>query len=339
LAKTVFLTGISGYIGKHIALQLLQAGHLVTGSLRDLGRADEVRAALSPYIDDLDTKLRFVMLDLSRDDGWDHALAGADVLVHSASPFPLVAPKNPDDLIRPAVDGTLRALRAAQAAGITRVVLTSSVVAINGSPLPVGDTAFAETNWTDPDDPQISTYMKSKTLAELAAWDFVTQHAPDIGLTVINPGLVVGAPLDQHYGTSVGVIARLLRGKDPMLPQIGFAVVDVSDVAELHCAVIDKSDSIGQRIMAVDRLMGFTDIASAIKAAHPRCKASTRKAPDWLIRFMARFDSSLGAITPLLGRQDRFDNRRAMATLGRGMRQAHKSVVATADYLIAQKRG
>jgi dihydroflavonol-4-reductase len=260
-----------------------------------------------------------------------------DVLVHTASPFPITQPDNPDDLIRPAVDGTLRALRAAKAAGVTRVVMTSSTAAISGTALPRGEVAYDETNWTDPADPEITAYTRSKTLAEKAAWDFMAQDAPEMKLTVINPGFVVGAPLDTHYGSSVGVIARLVRRKDPMLPNFGFAAVDVQDVAELHVAVIDKLDTYGQRIMAVDRFLWFTDMAQAIKAAYPARRIVTRVAPDFIVRLLARFDPAIRTIVPALGRQDRYDNSRAMATLGRGMRQVNKSVVATAGYLIDSK--
>lgn len=337
MPKIVLLTGASGYIAKHVALQLLQAGYHVRGTVRDMGRADDIRAALTPHISDIDTRLTFAQVDLTRDDGWSAALEGVDVLVHTASPFPINQPDNPDDLIRPAVDGTLRALRAAQAAGVARVVLTSSTAAISGSALPRGDVAFDETNWTDPEDPRISAYTKSKTLAELAAWDFVTRDAPDMKLTVINPGFVVGAPLDARFGSSVGVIARMLRRKDPMLPNFGFAAVDVQDVAELHVAVIDRPETYGQRIMAVDRFIWFTDMAQAIKAAYPARRIVTRVAPDFIVRLLARFDPAIRTIVPSLGRQDRYDNARAMATLGRGMRQVNKSVVATAGYLIDNK--
>ena len=217
------------------------------------------------------------------------------------------------------------------------MVLTSSTAAISGSALPQGDTAYSETNWTDPADPKITAYTKSKTLAEKAAWDFVVQDAPDMRLTVINPGFVVGAPLDARYGSSVGVIARMLRRKDPMLPNFDFAAVDVQDVAELHVAVIDRPETYGQRIMAVDRFIWFTDMAQAIKAAYPARRIVTRVAPDFIVRLLARFDPAIRTIVPSLGRQDRYDNARAMATLGRGMRQVNKSVVATAAYLIDKK--
>ena len=337
MPKIVLLTGASGYIAKHIALQLLQAGYQVRGTVRDMAKAADIRAALAPHVADIDARLDFTQVDLTRDDGWAAAFADVDVLIHTASPFPITQPDNPDDLIRPAVDGTLRALRAAHAAGVTRVVLTSSIAAISGSALPPGDLAYAETNWTDPDDPKITAYTKSKTLAEKAAWDFVATEAPDMQLTVINPGFVLGAPLDKRYGSSVGVVARILRRKDPMLPNVGFAAVDVQDVAELHVKVIDQPATFGQRIMAVDRFIWFTDIAKEIRSAYPDRRIITRVAPDFVVRLLARFDPSIRTIVPMLGQEDKMDNSRAMATLGRGMRQVNKSVTATATYLIDHK--
>lgn len=340
MPQTILLTGATGYIAKHIALQLLEAGYHVRGTVRNLARGAEVTAAVSPHLtnaDDLATRLTFVALDLGSDDGWDTAMVGIDAVLHTASPFPLTQPKNEDDLIRPAVDGTLRAMRAAHAEGVTRVVLTSSVVAINGSALPSGDTSFDETNWTDPTDPDTVAYIKSKTLAEKAAWDYVRDHAPDMHLTTINPGLVLGAPLDANFGTSISIIERVLRAKDPMLPDIGFAVVDVLDVAELHVSVINKPDTFGQRIMAVDRFVPFSGIAQAIKDAFPDRKIVTRLAPNFVIRLIGYFDPAIKSIVPNLGRTDKFDNSRAKATLGRGMRQAHKSAASSAAFLIDNK--
>ena len=335
--QTVLLTGITGYIAKHVAVYLLNAGYHVRGTLRDLTRAEEVKDALRPHLTDaanLDARLSFVALDLTRDDGWDAAMNGIDVLMHTASPFPTVQPADENDLIRPAVDGALRAMKAAHAAGITRVVMTSSTAAISGSPLPAGDVSYDETNWTDPDDPDITAYTKSKTLAERAAWDYVAKHAPDIALTMINPGFVVGAPLDHHFGTSVDLIKRVLCARDPMLPQFGFAAVDVQDVAEMHVIVINRPETHGQRIMTVDRFLWFKEIALALKGALPKRRIVTRVAPNFLVRFLALFQPALRTITGGLGKVEKLDNSRAMATLGRGMRQTPKSVVATAQYLI-----
>lgn len=338
--QTVLLTGITGYIAKHIAVYLLNAGYPVRGTLRDLGRAEEVTAALRPHLTDpadLDKRISFVALDLTRDDGWDAAMDGVDVLMHTASPFPTVQPADENDLIRPAVDGALRAVKAAHAAGVTRVVMTSSTAAISGSPLPPGDTSYDETNWTDPDAPGITAYTKSKTLAERAVWDYVANQVPEIALTMINPGFVVGAPLDRHFGTSVDLIKRVLRARDPMLPQFGFATVDVLDVAEMHVIVIDRPETHGQRIMTVDRFLWFKDIAQTLKTAFPKRRIVTRVAPNGIVRFLALFQPALRTITGGLGKFEKLDNSRAMATLGRGMRQTPKSVVTTAQYLIDQK--
>ena len=338
--QTVLLTGITGYIAKHIAVYLLNAGYHVRGTLRDLGRAEEVTAALRPHLtdaDNLDKRISFAALDLTCDDGWDAAMDGVDVLMHTASPFPTVQPADENDLIRPAVDGALRAVKAAHAAGVTRVVMTSSTAAISGSPLPPGDTSYDETNWTDPDEPGITAYTKSKTLAERAVWDYVANQAPEIALTMINPGFVVGAPLDRHFGTSVDLIKRVLRARDPMLPQFGFATVDVQDVAEMHVIVIDRAETHGQRIMTVDRFLWFKDIAQTLKTAFPKRRIVTRVAPNGIVRFLALFQPALRTITGGLGKFEKLDNSRAMATLGRGMRQTPKSVVTTAQYLIDQE--
>lgn len=340
MSKIVLLTGASGYIAKHIVLQLLEAGYSVRGTVRDLARGAEVSEAVRPHVsdaDNLDQRLTFVALDLSSDAGWTEAMAGVDVLMHTASPFPMVQPENEEDLIRPAVDGTLRALRAAYAAGVTRVVLTSSTAAISGSDLPPGDTAFDETNWTNPTDPQTSPYVRSKTLAEKAAWDFVRDEAPEMQLTAINPGYVLGAPLDKNFATSIQVIERLLQGKDPMLPNFGFGTVDVQDVAEMHVKSIELPQTYGQRIMTVDKFLSFSEIAQAIKSAHPDRKIVTRVAPNFVIRFLGLFDPAIKSIVPSLGRVDKMDNTRAKETLGRGMRQAHKAAISSASYLIDNK--
>ncbi|MFW5655590.1 MAG: NAD-dependent epimerase/dehydratase family protein, partial [Roseicyclus sp.] len=203
MSSLVVLTGITGFIAKRIALDLLEAGYAVRGTLRAARRADEVRDALRPRLRDpaaLD-RLSFAEADLTRDEGWPEAMAGADALLHTASPFPMASPRDEGDIIRPAVEGTLRVLRAARAAGVGRVVLTSSVAAIEASPR---RGAYTEEDWSDPTHPKSSAYYRSKTLAERAAWDFVAEH-PGMGLTAINPALVLGQPLDAHYGTSLAL--------------------------------------------------------------------------------------------------------------------------------------
>ena len=199
MPQTVLLTGASGFIAKHVLLKLLMAGMTVRASVRSAGREAEVVAALGPAAAEAAReRLSFVHLDLLRDSGWRETALGADAIVHTASPFPIAQPKQADDLIRPAVDGTLRALRAAQTAGVGRVVLTSSIAAIMRCELPPGHEQHDETDWSRADHPSTTFYDRSKTMAELAAWDFVRDEAPEIALTSINPGFVLGPPLDQR---------------------------------------------------------------------------------------------------------------------------------------------
>jgi dihydroflavonol-4-reductase len=211
----ILLTGITGFIARRIALDLLLAGYRVRGSVRSDKGIAPLRQGLAAHLPDpaLLDRLSFVTLDLTADQGWPEALAGAAALIHTASPFPLAQPRDAQALIRPAVDGTLRALCAALAAGVTRVVLTSSVEAvIHGA-----QGTITEANWSDLSAPTVSAYGKSKTLAERAAWDFVAAH-PAMRLTVINPGLVLGTPLDSVTASSVSVVARFLAGRDPAVP-------------------------------------------------------------------------------------------------------------------------
>ncbi len=317
--QTVFVTGATGFIAKHIVLNLLNAGYRVRGSVRALTRGDEVRAAVAPHLKnatDLKERLDFMPLDLTRDAGWDTALQGCDALIHTASPFPIAQPKDQDTLIRPAVEGALRALKAAQAAGIARVVMTSSEVAVRGTDLRPGRAAYDEDDWTDVNRPGIHAYAKSKTLAERAAWDFARDQAPGMRLTTINPSFVLGPPLDRHYGSSVGMIERLLRGKDPMLPQVSIPIVDVRDVAEAHVRALERDASIGKRILVSDTSLWMTEMARAVKAAHPDRRMATRAAPDLLMRVMALWDRQIASIVPVLGQELAISHDRAAEMLG-----------------------
>jgi dihydroflavonol-4-reductase len=331
MTKTVLLTGISGFIAKHVALKLLQAGYIVRGSLRNMARADEVRASLAPHLDAaaLD-RVQFVTLDLNADDGWVEAMEGVDALVHTASPFPIEQPKDENALIRPAVDGTLRALASAKAAGVNRVILTSSIVAIINTFKRAG--MQDETDWCNVDAPDTSAYAKSKTLAERAAWEFVT--AQGMALTTINPGLVLGAPLDKHYGSSVSVVARILRGRDPMLPMIGFACVDVQDVAEAHLRALQIPTTAGCRVPCVAGTMTMPDMARVLKSAYPARKISTRIAPYWLLRILARFDGEIRAILPSIGKVHQISNARARKDMKMRFVSPEGSLRATAQWLI-----
>lgn len=336
--RTALLTGVTGFIAKRIALDLLNAGWAVRGSLRSTGRADEVREAVRPQLADpsaLD-RLTFVELDLTRDAGWDTAMQGADVLVHTASPFPMSQPKDENELIRPAVDGARRALKAAQAAGVTRVVLTSSVAAVMNAEHPQ-DHVLTEDDWTDTGHPTATAYDKSKTLAEKAAWAFVADH-PEMQLTTINPGLVTGRPLDSHYGTSLQLIERLFSGKDPAQPNFGLPIVDVADVSAMHVRALERPETAGRRYLAADSWAMLPEIADWLKQAHPDRKISTRVAPKWLLRLLSPFDPAVRSVLPTVGRRFQVSNQRARTELDIRFVPARESVLATAEFLKEQGR-
>jgi dihydroflavonol-4-reductase len=344
MTQTILVTGASGYIAKHIVADLLNAGFTVRGTLRRLDRSDEVRAAVAPATGAgaLD-RLSFVALDLTADTGWAEAMAGVDAVLHTASPFPLVQPKDEAALIDPAVDGALRALRAAKAAGVPRVVLTASVAGVMGGAAvgrgrPAGGATWTEADWTDTADAAVTAYAKSKTLAERAAWDYVAKEAPQIALTTINPALVIGPPLDVHYGTSIRVVERIVKAADPMVPNVGFCLVDVRDVARMHVAALGLPATEGQRIIASDRFMWFGDMAQVLKAGLPGRKIVTRKAPDLMIRALGLFDPSVRTILPSLGRRDVFSGDLAKGLFGVGFRDTRESLVETARFLIDSGR-
>lgn len=331
MTETIVLTGISGFIAKHVALKLLNAGYAVRGTIRNPRRADEVRAAVKPYLTDpaaMD-RLTFATADLESDAGWAAAMAGATAVIHTASPFPIAQPKDEQVLIRPAVEGTRRVLMAARAAGITRVILTSSTVAI------IDETVHGtqdETNWCKLDAPGTTAYAKSKTLAEQEAWALA--KAKGLQLTTINPGFVVGPPLDTHYGSSVGVVKRLLKGRDPMLPKIGFAMVDVRDVAEAHLRALQRPATAGNRYAAVAGAMWMPKMGATLKAAYPARRIPTRTAPPVLLRLLALFDPALRAILPSLGIIHDVSGARARADLGIAFIPPAEGLRAAADWLV-----
>jgi len=326
----VLLTGVSGFIAKHVALKLLNAGYSVRGTLRRIDRADEVRAALAPYLTEHAGELSFVQADLESDAGWADAFQGVTALVHTASPFPLTSPKDPASVIRPAVEGTERVLKAAAAAGVTRVVLTSSTVAVlNETKF---DTLQDEADWCDTHLPTTSTYAKSKTLAERGAWEIA--KARGLKLTTINPGLVVGPPLDEHYGSSLALVERILKGKDPMMPPFGFPMVDVRDVAEMHLRALQRPETAGRRYIASSGSMAMVDMARTLKAAYPTRRIPTREAPAFLVRLLALVDPALRTILPKLGHLERVSNARTVKEMGIEFIAPKAALLASADWLV-----
>ncbi|WP_372603196.1 NAD-dependent epimerase/dehydratase family protein [Actibacterium sp.] len=331
---TVLLTGISGFVAKRIAFDLLEDGYTVKGSLRSLARADEVRRAITPKLTDpaaID-RLSFTKLDLTSDDGWDAAMAGVDAVIHTASPFPLGTPKDESVVIKPAVDGTLRALTAAQKAGVTRVVLTASMESVMHG---ATSDPISETDFSNPDAATCSAYTRSKIFAERAAWDFVAQR-PEMQLTVINPGMVCGTPMDGHYGTSINVVKRLFSGKDPMLPDMSLPYVDIENVSQMHVRALSRPETIGKRYVAAASFETMADLGASLAAEFPERGVATKVAPNWLIRLLGLFDRQIKQTTKWLGWHPTLTNGAAQADLGISFTPAHEAVLRSARFLASE---
>lgn len=320
----VFLTGASGFIAKHILRELLEKGYKVRASIRSEKRKEEIES-LFP-----DAEIEFVFLDLNKDDGWAEAMSGCDVLIHTASPFPMGEPKDPQELIRPAVDGTLRALNAAKAAGIKRIVLTSSNAAIYKDANKPKQAPSDERNWTTPDADFVTAYEASKTLAERAAWDFVAEN-PEIALTSINPGAVFGPPMDGRFGTSLELVERIMSGKDPFAPPFEMRVVDVRDVAMLHVAAIDLDAAKGERFSSTAGMMSFLEMCDVLREWDPSLKMATRVAPTWLLRVFALFMPEARMLLKGLGRNLSVPGDKAEATFGFKFIPAKEALIAAAE--------
>ncbi|WGH79206.1 NAD-dependent epimerase/dehydratase family protein [Jannaschia ovalis] len=327
----VLLTGITGFLARRIAHDLLAAGHHVRGSLRDRGKGEAVRALMPEAAAH---RLEFVELDLTKDDGWNEAAQGTDAVIHTASPFPIMqTPADPQTIIRPAVEGTERALRAAKAAGVARVILTSSVVAVENGPRPEDDRPRDERDWSSADHPNANAYVRSKTEAERAAWAFA--EAEGLLLTTICPGLVMGPPLGDEAGTSLGIIARILSGKDPMVPPVAFEIVDVRDVSRAHVVALETPATAGRRFLLVAGKMWFADIARIVAAEAPHRGISTRTAPRLLVRALAMMDPALRGLVPVLGRNEPISGEKARIELGIDYIPPDDAVRAAARAMIA----
>lgn len=333
--ETVLVTGGSGFIGGWCIIQLLQQGYTVRTTIRNLGREHVVRAALGKMVDPQD-RLSFHAAELTADAGWDAAASGCDFVLHVASPVAISEPKNPDDLITPARDGTKRAVGAAIRAGVKRIVLTSSVAAASKR-FEITESVSDETVWTDLSDPKVSTYSRSKTLAERDAWDLIGSSGGKTTLATVNPVVVLGPVLSGDYSASVQVVERLLSGKAPGIPRLGFSIVDVRDVADLHLRAMTAPEAAGQRFIAAAKFAWMGDLAALLRAelGDAASKVPTRRVPDFVIRLAALFDRELRGVAPRLSQIRDFTSAKAQTTLGWRPRPIEETVLDCARSLIA----
>jgi nucleoside-diphosphate-sugar epimerase len=332
---TVLVTGGTGFLGGWCSAELLRRGYSVRTTIRDLRRADDLRASLASAGVEAGERLSILAADLGADDGWPEAVAGCDYVLHIASPFPPAQPKDPDELIVPARDGALRVLRASLDAGVRRVVLTSSVAAVRHGRAPSASAPYDEADWTDPDDLRRTPYTRSKTIAERAAWEHVRAAGAESRLATVNPGAIIGPVLSDDRSYSLQAIERLLNGM-PAMPRLGFTFVDVRDVADLHIRAMTAPAAGGERFLAVDRFLWMRDVGSILRErlGAAAAKVPTRVAPDLLIRAMALFDPSVRTVVGDLGQSPTYTAEKAKTALGWGPRPIEDSITDTAQSLI-----
>jgi dihydroflavonol-4-reductase len=331
MTNTVLVTGGSGYIAGYLIRQLVAEGWTVRATIRNLAREAEVRRVLA--VDD--AKFGFFAADLENDAGWAEAMTGCSHVAHVASPFPPTAPKSDDELIVPARDGALRALRAARDAGVRRFVLTSSSAAV-GYGHPEVARPFTEADWTNVDGPNVYAYVKSKTIAERAARDWVAREGGEIEFCTVNPSLVLGPVMSADMSTSVEAVKKLLDGSMPGLPNLSFPSVDVRDVADIHVRALNAPDMAGERFIASGPTVSMGDMAAILRArlGNEARKVPTRRLPDFLVRVAAMFDPVMRQVTGELSKPKTMDASHALAVLGWQTRPVEDSIVDTARSLI-----
>ena len=336
MSRTVLVSGGSGYIAGFLIRQLLSEGWAVHTTVRSLAKEAAVRELLA--VDN--SRLKFFAADLNADAGWLDAMTGCSHVAHVASPLPSGVPKDANELIVPARDGALRALRAAKAAGVQRFVMTSSVAAIaygRGR----GVHHFTEADWTDLGKPGISAYIQSKTIAERAARDWVAAEGGGIEFCSINPSVVLGPVWSRDYSASLVIVKMLLDGRLRACPDIGFGVVDVRDVADLHVRALTAPNMAGERFIASGRFIKLREMADLLRAAlgsgsgDPAGRVTTRNVPDWMVRLVARFNPVARAVVGELGSVRNLDASHAKAVLGWATRPVEDSILDSARALLA----
>ena len=331
--KRVLITGVSGFIAGHTALEFLKAGYHVRGSVRNAAKGDAIAAVLGQHGDI--SRLEFVEADLGSDQGWPEAVKGCDCVAHLASPFPLAQPKDENDLIRPAVEGTLRVLKAAKAAGVKRFVQTSSMVAVIQGHRHE-KTSFTEDDWSNLAAPGITAYQKSKTLAEKAGRQFMAEHGSDMHYATVNPGLVWGPALDRDIGSSVEIVRMFLAGKYPGAPKLKLLVVDVRDIAKMHRLAMETGEPSGGRYLGVCGDVWMMDMARMMRE---ELGAKARKAPkfllpDFVIKAIGLVDPAARTAIPDLDLDWKVDNSRTRQALGIEFISPREALLASARSLI-----
>lgn len=331
--ELVLVTGGSGFIAVHIILKLLKLGYRVRTTLRTLSRQDEVKSMIAKGGAVDFENLEFIQTDLTSDTNWMKAVTDANYVIHVASPTPATRPDDGDEMVKMAVDGTLRVMKAAKEAGVKRVVLTSASGAVIAGHK-FHQEIFTEEDWTDLSS-NIDAYQRSKTMAELAAWEFAKKE--NMELSAVNPVAVMGPVLGQDFSHSNQIIRAMLRGDMPFLLNIGFDYVDVRDVAELHVLAMTSPEAAGERFIATTgENLTYKEEAKILQKylGSKAKKVSTKVLPDFIIKFMAIFKKDLRMPATFLGQNTACSNAKAKKLLGWQPRSAEEAIVTTAKSMI-----
>ena len=336
-SETVLVTGGTGYVGSHCILKLLQKGYNVKTTLRSMKRKGEVLEMMKTAgVISLD-KLTFIETDLTKDANWDEAVKGCKYVLHVASPIAATMPKDENEMIRPAVDGTLRVLKAARDGGVKRVVITSNFGAIGYSHKDP-NTIITEEEWTNPAQKDLSAYSRSKVLAERAAWDFMHREGGDLELSVINPVFILGPSLGPNSPSGFDLLNMLLSGKMKAVPNIPFNIIDVRDVADLHIRAMTNPDAKGQRFLAMaGGKITMPEIALLLKNKMPDVakKVSTRTLPNWVMYVAALFNKQAKDAAHLLKVSRKLSNEKVKKVLGwMPMANNEQAIIAAVESMI-----
>lgn len=337
--KTVLVTGGSGFVGVHCILHLLNAGYPVRTTLRSMKRKQEVLDMLTHGGATSLEQLSFVETDLTKDANWEEAVKGCTYVLHVASPIFLSVPKHEDEMIRPAVDGTIRVLKAARNAGVKRVVMTSNFGAVGYSHKD-RSRPITEESWTDPNEKGLSAYNKSKVYAERAAWEFITKEGGDLELTVVNPVGIFGPSLGPDLSSGFELLKKLLDGSMKVIPHMTMGIVDVRDVADLHLRAMENPAAKGQRFLCLaGGTLSLPQIAMLLKEKMPAVskQISSKTMADWVVRLAALFNPLAKAIAPMLGIYRNASNEKAKTLLGWQPRSNEEAILAAVQSMVEFK--
>ena len=333
MTDKVLITGISGFIASHVAAGLLAKGYHVRGTVRETSKGEIVKQKFDQ--EGIDTsRLEWVEANLDSDEGWKDAVKECRYVQHIASPFPLNAPSNREALVPEARAGAMRVVEQALGAGADRVVMTSSMVSMMGQKDRPKHMRVKEDDWSDPDWPPLTAYPVSKTRAEMAVWDYAKSQDLESRLTTICPGLVLGPDSYNNGGASLGIINGLFSGQFPMMPRIAYPIVDIRDCASIHISAMTSEGCGGRRIMAASNTLWISEISEILRQAYPDSKLPQREMPNFMVKMLGMFDTTIKSIVPDVGIFHEADASYVTTLTGVMPRPAKDAILSAAESLV-----